>query len=63
MIAITLNLEPSTELTHEQFYKLCMANKNVIMERIKVLTSSNLMAKAQNILLPMSWNISLASVA
>jgi Uma2 family endonuclease len=33
MTAITLNLEPITQLTHEQFYKLCMANKDVPMER------------------------------
>ena len=32
MAAITLNLEPITKLTHEQFYKLCMANKDVAME-------------------------------
>ena len=32
MTAITLNLEPITKLTHEQFYKLCMANKDVAME-------------------------------
>jgi hypothetical protein len=30
MIAITPNLEPLTELTHEQFYKLSMANKIVV---------------------------------
>ncbi len=33
MTAITLNLEPITHLTHEQFYELCMANKDVAMER------------------------------
>jgi Uma2 family endonuclease len=33
MTAITLNLEPIIQLTHEQFYKLCMANKDVPMER------------------------------
>jgi Uma2 family endonuclease len=33
MTAITLNLEPITQLTHEQFYELCMANKDVAMER------------------------------
>jgi Uma2 family endonuclease len=33
MTAITLNLEPLTTLTHEQFYELCMANKDVAMER------------------------------
>ena len=34
MTAICLNLEPFTqELTHEQFYELCMANKDVAMER------------------------------
>jgi Uma2 family endonuclease len=33
MTAITLNLEPITHLTHEQFYELCMANKDVPMER------------------------------
>jgi Uma2 family endonuclease len=33
MTAITLNLESITQLTHEQFYKLCMANKDVPMER------------------------------
>lgn len=34
MTAITLNLEPLTQqLTHEQFYKLCMANKDIAMER------------------------------
>lgn len=33
MTAITLNLEPIITLTHEQFYKLCMANKDVAMER------------------------------
>jgi Uma2 family endonuclease len=33
MTAITLNLEPLTQLTHEQFYELCMANKDVAMER------------------------------
>ena len=34
MTAISLNLEPLTrELTHEQFYDLCMSNKDVAMER------------------------------
>jgi Uma2 family endonuclease len=33
MTAITLNLEPITQFTHEQFYELCMANKDVPMER------------------------------
>lgn len=33
MTAITLNLEPLTTLTHDQFYELCMANKDVAMER------------------------------
>ena len=34
MTAISLNLEPITQkLTHEQFYELCMANKDVAMER------------------------------
>jgi Uma2 family endonuclease len=33
MTAIILNLEPITQLTHEQFYELCMANKDVPMER------------------------------
>jgi Uma2 family endonuclease len=33
MTAITLNLKPLTQLTHEQFYELCMANKDVAMER------------------------------
>ena len=33
MTAITLNLEPITNLTHEQFYSLCMANQDVAMER------------------------------
>lgn len=33
MTAITLNLDPITALTHEQFYELCMANKDVAMER------------------------------
>jgi Uma2 family endonuclease len=33
MTAITLNLEPIAQLTHEQFYELCMANKDVVMER------------------------------
>ncbi|NJM77907.1 MAG: Uma2 family endonuclease [Acaryochloridaceae cyanobacterium RU_4_10] len=34
MTAIVLNLEPLTRtLTHEQFYELCMANKDVAMER------------------------------
>jgi Uma2 family endonuclease len=34
MTAIVLNLEPLTrKLTHEQFYELCMVNKDVAMER------------------------------
>jgi len=33
MTAITLNLDPITRLTPEQFYELCMANRNVAMER------------------------------
>jgi Uma2 family endonuclease len=34
MTAIVLNLEPLMRaLTHEQFYELCMANKDVAMER------------------------------
>jgi Uma2 family endonuclease len=34
MTAIVLNLEPFTsKLTHDQFYELCMANKDVAMER------------------------------
>ena len=34
MSAIHLSLEPLVQtLTHEQFYKLCMANKDVAMER------------------------------
>ena len=34
MSAIHLNLEPLVQtLTHEQFYKLCMANKDIAMER------------------------------
>lgn len=33
MSPITLTLEPLMTLTHEQFYKLCMANKDVMMER------------------------------
>ena len=33
MTAITINLEPVTHLTHEQFYVLCMANQDVAMER------------------------------
>lgn len=33
MTAITLNLESLTMLTHDQFYELCMANKDVAMER------------------------------
>jgi Uma2 family endonuclease len=33
MTAITIDLEPITQLTHEQFYNLCMANKDVAMER------------------------------
>lgn len=33
MSAITLNLQPVTTLTHEKFHALCMANKDVAMER------------------------------
>lgn len=34
MSAIHLRLEPLVQtLTHEQFYELCMANKDVAMER------------------------------
>ena len=34
MTAISLDLNPLTQaLTHEQFYELCMANKDVAMER------------------------------
>ena len=34
MTAINLNLEPLVdELNHEQFYRLCMANKDIAMER------------------------------
>ena len=33
MTAITLNLESLTTLTHDQFYQLCMDNKDVAMER------------------------------
>ena len=34
MTAISLNLEPLVEeLNHDQFYRLCMANKDVAMER------------------------------
>ncbi|MGD1901792.1 MAG: Uma2 family endonuclease [Geitlerinemataceae cyanobacterium] len=33
MTAITLNLEPITQLTHEQFYELCLVNQDVAMER------------------------------
>ncbi|MGB7412658.1 MAG: Uma2 family endonuclease [Thermosynechococcaceae cyanobacterium] len=33
MTAITLNLDSLTTLSHDQFYKLCMANKDVAMER------------------------------
>ncbi len=34
MIAISLDLKPLTQrLTHEQFYELCMANRDVPMER------------------------------
>ncbi len=34
MTAINLNLDPLVEeLTHEQFYKLCMANRDIAMER------------------------------
>ena len=33
MTAISLSLEPlARELTHEQFYELCMANQGVAME-------------------------------
>lgn len=34
MTAIVLNVKPlAKELTHEQFYELCMANKDIAMER------------------------------
>lgn len=33
MTAITLDLTPLTTLSHSQFYELCMANKDVAMER------------------------------
>jgi len=34
MTAISLNLESLTsQLTHEQFYELCLANQDVVMER------------------------------
>jgi Uma2 family endonuclease len=34
MTSIVLNLEPLTQkLTHEQFYELCMVNKDIAMER------------------------------
>ncbi|NEP55782.1 MAG: Uma2 family endonuclease [Symploca sp. SIO2G7] len=34
MTAISLNLEPLVqELTHEQFYELCMVNRDIAMER------------------------------
>ena len=33
MTAIALNLSPITQLTHEQFYELCMVNRDVAMER------------------------------
>ena len=34
MNAVHLSLDPLVQtLTHEQFYKLCMANKDVAMER------------------------------
>lgn len=33
MTAIALNLSPITQLTHEQFYELCMVNRDVSMER------------------------------
>jgi Uma2 family endonuclease len=34
MTAIVLNLEPLTQkLTHEQFYELCIVNKDIAMER------------------------------
>ncbi|WP_110987651.1 Uma2 family endonuclease [Acaryochloris thomasi] len=36
MTAICLNMQPLIELTHEQFYELCMANKDVAMERSPV---------------------------
>jgi len=44
MTAITLNLEPLTTLTHDQFYKLCMANKNVAMEHSPVVAIAHLMS-------------------
>ncbi|MBE9069323.1 Uma2 family endonuclease [Leptolyngbya cf. ectocarpi LEGE 11479] len=37
MTAINLNLEPLVHrLTHEQFYRLCLANKDIAMERSSV---------------------------
>jgi Uma2 family endonuclease len=33
MTSITLNLEPITHLTHDQFYELCLVNQGVAMER------------------------------
>ncbi len=33
MASITLNLDPITHLTHDQFYELCIANQDVAMER------------------------------
>ncbi|MEM1252682.1 MAG: Uma2 family endonuclease [Cyanobacteria bacterium P01_H01_bin.21] len=37
MTAISLDLKPLTQkLTHEQFYELCMANRDVAMERSPV---------------------------
>ena len=34
MTAISLNLEPLVQsLTHEQFYALCMVNRDIAMER------------------------------
>jgi Uma2 family endonuclease len=33
MTLYTLDLTPIVNLTHEQFYQLCMANRNIAMER------------------------------
>jgi len=33
MVAYTLDLSPITSLTHEQFYQLCMANRDLKLER------------------------------
>ena len=32
-MATVLDLSPIIQLTHEQFYQLCMANRDVAMER------------------------------